>query len=147
MLNVLIKCHKGHNNWWYSQKKQSNMLRLKWEKSACWISYTKCFFFSPLILSFHIMTSCRMCTFHLLSRIYNYIMVHPLLLQVHDVDQRKKWSVHGRQRQRDLPHSEPRVSFPEGSTCPLIKYPTGWGELLFFLMLVFLLDCNVLVPC
>lgn len=71
-------------------------------------------------------------------------MVHPLLLQVHDVDQREKWSLHDRQRQLHLPHSEPRVSFPKGPTCPLIKHSIGWGELLFFLICVFLLDCNVL---
>lgn len=71
-------------------------------------------------------------------------MVHPLLPQVHDVDQWKKWSVHDRQRQHDLPHSEPRVSLPEGSTCPFIKYSIGWGKSLFFLILIFLLDCYLL---
>lgn len=67
---------------------------------------------------------------------YNHIMFRPLLLQVHDADQRKKWSIHGRQRQLDLPHSEPRVSFPEGSTRPLSKYSVGRGELSFLLILV-----------
>lgn len=70
----------------------------------------------------------------------NYIVVSSFLLQVHDVDQREKWSIHDRQRQLCLPHSKPWVSFPEGSTRPFIKYSAGWGKLLCFL-LDFLIHC------
>lgn len=64
--------------------------------------------------------------------------------QIHDADQRKKWSVHDRQRQHNLPHSEPRVSFPEGSTCPLIEYSAGWGKLLFLVILLFNVLCSAI---
>lgn len=57
--------------------------------------------------------------------------MHPVFPQVHDAHQWKKWGVHDRQRQRRLPHIKSRVSFPERSTCPPIKYSVGWGKLCF----------------